>query len=412
MGGDDIWLYMSAPGGWARVVELFADIGGTYRPIPFSLFSVYHLFGSNIPAMHWLPIVLHTINVILVYLLVRKISGSRIGAATASIIYGVSHIVFFDVFNLTGLVDQIFLLFGLTSILLVWRGKIGWAWLLFILTMFSKESFVTVLLVISYRLWQKKASWKQYLIFWAPTIVYFGLKLALYRQQGSAYSYVINFPTLRQNLFDYGLWLINWRHGWQMGMPYPPHALYDWVSVGYLVLLIIGIGKAWQEKREIFWLGLGWGLSGLLPFYFLGRALPFYLELSLIGLALTVSGGIAVMKGKWLYSLVLVGIAIYMSLTTKAQWVENSFSARGVLAAEQYKREVIDKYDWSLYDKLCLTGMGEYELWATGVGELVNLLPHREIDIVINPLIENVKCHTKESLEIEYRDGKYIELGV
>ena len=396
---------MSAPGGWARVVELFADIGGTYRPIPFSLFSVYHLFGSNIPAMHWLPIVLHTINVILVYLLARKISGSRIGAATASIIYGVSHIVFFDVFNLTGLVDQVFLLFGLLSIYFVWQGKMGGGWLMFMLAMFSKESFVSVLLVISFLLWQKRVNWKYHLAYWVPTIVYFGLKLALYRQQGSAYSYVINFPTLRQNLFDYGLWLINWRHGWQMGMPYPPTTYYDWVSLGFAALLLIGIGKAWQKKRKLFWLGLTWGVVSLLPFYFLGRALPFYLEFSLIGMVIAVSSGMATMKNRWLYGLVLAGVAIYMSLITKAQWEINSFSARGVQAAEQYKREVVDKYDWNQYDQLCLTGMGEYELWATGVGELVNMMGY-SVKVEINE-----QCRDNLARKIEYADGQYLEIG-
>lgn len=410
MGGDDIWLYMSAPGGWARIGELFADIGGTYRPIPFSLFAVYHWFGSNVGAMHWVPMVLHAANVVLVYLLARHLSRSKVGAIVAALVYGVSHIVFFDVFTLTGLVDQVFLLFSLGSIWALLRYfevskyQLGWAaltWILFILAMFCKESFVSVLLVISYLLWRKRENLKHYLAFWGPTAAYFGFKLLLYRQQGAAYSYVIEPVTLGRNLFDYGLWLINWRHGWQMGMPYPPHPYYDWVSLAYAGLIGAAAWSLWRHKRELFGLAFWWGLVGLLPFYFLGRALPFYLEFSLIGIVIVIAGGVSVMKHRWLYAVTLAGLALYMSVTTKAQWVTHSFSARGVQAAEQYQREVVAKHDWSQYDELCLQGMKEYELWATGVGQLVNMMGY-PTSVVINQACGNIG-----TLSLEYKNEHY-----
>lgn len=375
-------------------MELFRDIGGTYRPIPFSLFSLYHLFDGNIYAMHWVPIVLHAINVGLVYLLAQKLTNSRLGAVIGATVYGVSHIVFFDVFTLTGLVDQVFLLFGLGSIWALLCGKKSWSWVLFILAMFSKESFVSVLLVITYLLWQKRVSGKSYVAYWAPTIIYFVFKLGMYRQQGDAYSYVVSLTTLSKNLMDYGLWIINWRHGWQMGMPYEPHKLYDLISLLFGGLVGLSTWHAWQKKRQLFWLGIWWGVVGLIPFYFLGRALPFYLEFSLIGMCLMIAGG---RSEKWL----IVILAIYMSLTTRAQWVVNSFSARGVQAAERYRQEVVERYDWSKFNRLCLSGMGEYELWATGVGKLINMMGHKtEIKI-------DAECGRGEELIIKYENGLY-----
>ncbi|MFH2019401.1 MAG: glycosyltransferase family 39 protein [bacterium] len=405
VGGDDIWLYMSAPGGWDRVVALFADIGGTYRPIPFSLFSLYHLFSSNITLMHWVPIILHAINIVLVYLLAKQFSKSRLGAIVAAIMYGVSHIVFFDVFNLTGLVDQLFLLFGLGAIY-TFNQKPRLSWLLFILAMFSKESFVSVLLVISYFLWKKRAKWKSWMWYWLPTVMYFAGKLLLYRQQGEAYSYGINLATLANNLFDYGLWLINWRHGWQMGMPYPPHPLYDLVSVVYALLLGLAIWQVWKNKRKLFWSMLWWGVVGLLPFYFLGRALPFYLEFSLVGVAIMVGAGV---RKRWWLGAMIMGLSIYMSMTTKAQWVENSFSARGVQAAEQFREQVVDKYDWNQYNTLCLTGMGEYELWSTGVAQELNLVQNETINIYINSEVSDKDCDRMNSVKIQFESGNYLE---
>ena len=326
--------------------------------------------------MHWVPIALHSINVVFIYLLARKLSGSGKGAIVGAIVYGVSHIVFFDVFTLTGLVDQVFLLFSLGSIYLFLNKQVGCSWILFILAMFSKESFVSVLLVITYLLWQRRVHWKYYLAYWIPTLIYFLLKLSLYRQQGEAYSYIINLDTLGKNLFDYALWIINWRHGWQMGMPYPPHKYYDLVSLVYGGLIGICTWSVWRGKRELFWLAMWWGVVGLVPFYFLSRALPFYLEFSLIGVCLMIAGA---RYEKWL----ILGLAIYMSLTTRAQWVNNSFSARGVQAAKKFRDEVIYKYDWTKYSTLCLSGMGEYELWATGVGQLVNMMGN-EVKIKIN----------------------------
>lgn len=385
---------MSAPGGWSRVVELFADIGGTYRPIPFSLFSLYHLFEGSTYAMHWVPIVLHTINVGLVYVLAQKLSGSRLGAGIAAIVYGVSHIVFFDVFTLTGLVDQVFLLFGLGSIWAFLSGKMHWSWTLFILAMFSKESFVSVLLVISYFLWRKRSNWKYWAMYWGPTIIYFILKLTFYRQQGEAYSYVMSWETLGKNLFDYGLWIINWRHGWQMGMPYEPYKYYDLVSLVYGGLIGVTAWGVWKTNQKLFWLSLWWGAVGLIPFYFLGRTLPFYLEFSLIGLCVMIAGG---RFERWL----IAGLAIYMSLTTRTQWVTNSFSARGVQAAERFLEQVVERYDWKLYDTLCLTGMGEYELWATGMGGLVKMMGN-EVEIKIDE-----RCDDGEDLKIKYENGLY-----
>lgn len=385
---------MSAPHNWERVKELFMDIGGTYRPIPFSLFSLYHLFDGNIYAMHWVPIVLHAINVGLVYLLAQKLTNSRLGAGIGAIVYGVSHIVFFDVFTLTGLVDQVFLLFGLGSIWAFLCGKMRWSWVLFILAMFSKESFVSVLLVLTYLLWQKRSSWKSYLAYWAPTLIYFIFKLGMYRQQGDAYSYVISLATLRKNLMDYGLWIINWRHGWQMGMPYEPHKFYDLISVLFGGLVGLSTWHVWQKKRQLFWLSMWWGVVGLIPFYFLGRALPFYLEFSLVGMCLMIAGG---RHERWLIAVV----AIYMSVTTRAQWVVNSFSARGVQAAERYQQEVVERYDWNRYDKLCLTGMGEYELWATGVGKLVNMMGNG-VEVLIDK-----ECVGVSSLMIRYNGYSY-----
>lgn len=398
VGGDDIWLYMSAPGNLARIKELFMDIGGTYRPIPFSLFAIYHWFGSNVYAMHWVPIFLHAVNVILVYLLARKLSGSRWGAVTAGLIYGVSPIVFFDVFTLTGLVDQVFLLFSLGSIWALLSGKVNWSWGLFVLAMFSKESFVSVLLVITYFLWLERRHWKHYLVYWAPTFLYFLLKLSLYRQQGAAYSYVINFQTLKNNLFDYGLWLINWRHGWQMGMPYEPHKYYDLVSLLYGGLIGLSAWRIWKTNRKLFYLSAWWGAVGLVPFYFLGRTLPFYLEFTLIGMCLMIAGGV---YKKWLLGSSLVILAIYMSQTTKVQWLANSFSARGVQAAEQFRNQVINRDDWNQYDTLCLSGMGEYELWATGVGQLVKLeYPGVEIRV-------DREC-TARGMRVRYDGNKYV----
>lgn len=392
---------MSAPGGWERVRELFADIGGTYRPIPFSLFALYRAFDSNIYLMHWVPIFLHAINVSLVYLLTLRLTRSKLGAIAGSLVYGVSPIVFFDVFTLTGLVDQIFLLFSLGSLLLFQEKKVAASWGLFILAMFSKESFVSVLLIISYWLWTKRSSYKQWALYYLPTLIYFGLKLSLYRQQGAAYSYIINWETLRKNLFDYGLWIINWRHGWQIGMPYEPHRYYDLVSVAYAGMLGIAVAWSWKYRRRLFWLALWWGAVGLVPFYFLGRALPFYLEFSLIAVAILVAATVGRMKKPWLYAGILGGLSIYMSIMTKSQWIKYSFSARGVQAAEQYKREVIERYDWSKYDKLCLSGMGEYELWATGVGQLIRMMGY-EIEVEIKE-----KCERGRVIQIRYLNESY-----
>ena len=290
-----------------------------YSHLSFVGSNIFHALGPDRSTCR---------NVVLVYLLARKLCIEIWSCGGVNCVRSITHRIF-DVFTLTGLVDQVFLLFSLGSIYLFLNKIVGWSWILFILAMFSKE-LVSVLLVITYFLWRKRSNWKYWAMYWGPTVIYFVLKLMLYRQQGEAYSYVMSWETLGKNLFDYGLWIINWRHGWPMGMPYDPHRYYDLVSLMYGGLIGVATWSVWQTNRKLFWLSVWWGAVGLLPFYFLGRALPFYLEFSLIGMCLMLAGG---KSEKWL----IAGLAIYMSLTTRAQWVTNSFSARGVQAAEKFR---------------------------------------------------------------------------
>ncbi|GEM_PF-2931718 len=416
IGGDDVWLIDSAPKGLGRVLELFSDIGGTYRPIPFSLFSIYRLFGENTVLMHWIPIVLHAANSVLVLAFAGLFTSSRFAALTSALVYSLSHIVFFDVYTLTGLVDQIFMVVSLITLFALVKylrtGRKGWFWMsagTFVVAIFSKESFVSIALVALYLIFSQvgrgmnrkrigEAAW-----YFIPTVIYFALKLFFYREQGEAYTYNIQLDQLTENILHYGLWLVNWRHGWQMGMPYEPNRFHDVFSFMYALMLGQAAHHLLRKHRSEIVLPAVIGIAGLVPFYFLKRALPFYAEFTLIGVSLLIVKYANTLNVRRVPFLILVLVfTVYFSQTSLAQWVKYSFSARGVEAAEQYKLQVVDAYDWSKYKKLCLNNLGEYELWATGVGQLVNLGGERvEVQVVRD-------CARDDEIQIEWDGGSYV----
>ncbi|MBU0618601.1 hypothetical protein KKD62_00020 [Patescibacteria group bacterium] len=397
IGGDDIWLYLSAPDSFSHVVKLFSDIGGTYRPIPFSLFRIYWLFGTNVQLMHIIPIILHCLNTVLIYFLLQRFNQSKLASGIVSLAYGFSHIVFFDVFTLTGLVDQIFILFFLLSLCCFFNKRTALSLVFFILTIFCKESFIslTIILTAAWLIFPRSEKHPVFLEKVTPGVtvlltgIYLAFKLVFYRQQGSAYSYIFNLKTLLNNLFDYGLWLINWRHGWQMGMPFSPDKFYDVFSFIYLLLLIFAVIKTFKTNKKVFVFALVFGLAGLVPFYFLGRALTFYLEISLIGLCILLAGYVKTCRRKNLVFALLLFLTFYFSINIKTQWLEYSHAARGVQLAKTYFDQVVQAYDWNQHDQLCLVAFNDDYVWATAVGQELNMFFKRadgkKIEIVLVP---------------------------
>ena len=124
-----------------------------YRPMQTIFYAiVYHIAGVKPWAFHLLNIILHSINTILVFILVKKLYGEKI-AFFSSLLFGVHPLNTEAITYISGTADPLFFLFCLLSIIFFLRERYFLSYLFFIISFLSKEIGVITpfyLLVILY----------------------------------------------------------------------------------------------------------------------------------------------------------------------------------------------------------------------------------------------------------------------
>jgi hypothetical protein len=93
---DFILLNDAAANGWGTVLSHFAPDPGQFRPLSKGLYFLvmYHLFGMNAAPYHWLSLVLHALNVLLLYFLLRQLSIRQAPALIVTCVFALSNAFF------------------------------------------------------------------------------------------------------------------------------------------------------------------------------------------------------------------------------------------------------------------------------------------------------------------------------
>src|SRR5690606_25410838 len=128
-----------------------------YRPIPYSFFRIYHLLPLNIALFHLISIA--TVSCVgylfYRYMHIYLLIGKAVSYA-GTFAFIVSHVLFYNVYALAGMVDLIFLVFFWISILAYLkylRSKsnryLAISFLGFLGALFSKEIFIVIPLILT-----------------------------------------------------------------------------------------------------------------------------------------------------------------------------------------------------------------------------------------------------------------------
>ncbi len=119
-----------------------------YRPVTETLWSVLWTLGGGGPALfHWVTLALGAAALVLVYQVLADVSGRPRVAFVAALLFAVMPIHSEDIAAIAGINELLAAVFGLGAILLYRRGRLAWAFALFVLGVFSKESAATAALI-------------------------------------------------------------------------------------------------------------------------------------------------------------------------------------------------------------------------------------------------------------------------
>lgn len=295
IGGDDISSLINAPQNAAGFIDVFTRIQ-QYRPLPASYFTLLNKLPFNTTVFHVFTFLFVVFICYSVYLfLVKFLKLNKFNGFIISFCYGISHIIFYLVFTLAGICDLLFLTFFWFCLIFFYlyfenkKTKFFILSLVFFLgSFFTKEIIITIPIIISLYIFlfnhktSKNGITKILFSFWTPTIIFYGIKIVLFKPISSAYTYSFHLSQLLNNVISFILWILNYKHGWQMGMALQPPVLYFVIIILYGAFACLSIYQCIRTKRRQFIFLMVWFLAGLIPFLFLQRILVYYLDVSLI----------------------------------------------------------------------------------------------------------------------------------
>jgi len=395
IGGDDVIHLVNAPNTATKIIEKFTYFD-QYRPIPLSLFGLYHLIPFNTVHYHLFSIILLAFVLLLFFLyLVKILKISRPISITTVLLLTLSHIVYYLVYTLAGIGDLIFLIFFWTTIItyslylksaksiLLLISCLG-----FLGALFSKEIFIAIPIILTANqlIFDVKKQAKKLLLFWIPTFIYFIIKFTVYSSTDPNYTYNISATRLIENTKHFTLWLVNYQHGWQMGMPMPVDIGYKFAILLNAIIFFYLIYKAFKIDRKITLFIVIWAIAGLVPFLFLQRVLVFYLNITLFAVYTLVAYTLNSLRKKRkglviILILSLMSTNLYISNSIKKQWLTYSFVAVASETAENFYNQVVKPTDWENIATLCIDNLSGDSLWAIGGQKGPDIFIQKDIEI-------------------------------
>lgn len=388
VGGDDVFMIVGGPRNWHQILMQFVRTD-QFRPIPHSILGQYIYLPHSTNVYHLITLLMMSLVGYLLYRYLKRLEVMSLVAIVMSLVYLVSHIFFYIAYSIAGMGDLIYLLFFFECLLnFPKRPKLSL--LMFFGAVMSKEIFVSIPIILTAENWIQgdKKQFGKLKWYYLVTFVFLLVKFIVYKPIEASYTYRLSLSLLGENLINFGLWLLNYRHGWQMGMPLPASSWYI-VAMTVLVVCLFGAGLwLWRENQKRFWFFVVFVLAGLLPFLLLSRVLVFYLDVSYIGVVAGAGLGISYLVrrsrlvGTGLLIILLLS-SILVSRSIREQWLTYSFVAVAEETASNFREQIVETNDWEQIKILCLIETRGDAAWAVGNGSIMELLTEVPPEIIV-----------------------------
>jgi len=234
-----------------------------YRPMQTIFYAiVYHFAGLKPCVFHLLNIILHIINTILIFILMKKLYGEEI-AFFSSLFFGIHPLNTEAITYISGTADPLFFMFGLLSIYFFVKIRFIFSYIFFVFSLLSKETgvifpFFLILYDVTYSGY-KKEKIKWYVPFILLDGMYAVLRMTVLRfssiKEFVAAPFIQRFYTSFKGFLIYlrliifpDILLVE-RH-----LPYIKHWYSGWFLFGFILFIfsIYFIFKFRKDKKKTF----------------------------------------------------------------------------------------------------------------------------------------------------------------
>jgi len=379
VGGDDVFMIVGGPRTWQEVFWQFVRTD-QYRPIPHTILGQYVHLPHSTSIYHLITLIAMSAVGYLLFRYLKKLGVASLIAIVMSFVYLTSHIFFYIAYSVAGMGDLIYLLFFF-GCLLNYPKRPQLSLVMFVGAMLSKEIFAVIPLILTAENWVRRDRNSERYLKWyyLLTGLFLAVKFGLYRPIEAAYTYHWSLPLLLANIKHFGLWLINYRHGWQMGMPLPASGWYIAAAIVMAISFAAAGLMLWKENRKRLWFFFVFVIAGLVPFLLLSRVLVFYLDVSYIGVVGAVGLGLSYLLkksrllGAGLVSIILIS-SLIVSVNIRKQWLTYSFVAVAEETASNFRDQVVLTNEWEQKKVLCLIETRGDAAWAVANGRAIELM--------------------------------------
>ena len=291
--------------------------------------------------------------------------------------------------------------------------------LLFILSIFIKETFLINLYLVSLTTYIRfKKNLKKSLKIIIPLVVivlvFFYFRSKSLGSNNIYYKYVISVYKLKETFSLFIPWLFNYPVGWQYGVGLPISIFYKLaifiniiiISLVYLYLLI---------KKPLIFMIVGVGIAiTLLPYLFLSRILVFHFDqtylIFFLGTAYSLS---LIRKSKITLSSLAVVVILFIQVitifTVLPQWTRYSFVGESNEIANNFIQS-LTKAKIGSYRRLCIINHFKGS-WPTGDGVLASYISPRPLQIFSTSSSSiPTDCLSDKSLILKNEDKEYLKI--
>lgn len=403
--------------------ENFIKIGsGHYQPLIAPITLLFSFFLPSFQLIHLVNLIIFSLIPLLVFININ-LFFSVITSVLLTLVFILSPLFYYHIFAFNAIANTFMLITNLLMIYILFKkvkNKIFLATIVFIISMFIKETFIVnffILFLIIF-ITKKKSlikTLKNLIPYLILIFLYFFIRLKSFVPSDPNYAFILTFSKLKENLLLIIPWLLNYPRGWQYGVPLPkPLFINLFIFVNFITVIFLYLNLV-LKKFKVFVIILVAFLITLLPYLFLNRILVHHIDntyfVFFTGVVFSLyllykqKNGLAIT----ILIFIFINSLVFFSFTLP-QWTKYSFVAVSNETALNYI-DVLKKNEINSYERICIINHDKGS-WPTEEGKLAEFIINKPIAIFSTKTQEiPIICKKNMSLILKNDDRNYLKVA-
>lgn len=408
--------------------ENFIKIGaGHYQPLIAPLILLLSFFLPSFQLIHLVNLIIFTFIPLLVFININLFFPVII-SLLLTIAFTLSPFFYYHLFAISAIANTFMLITNLLMIYILIKeyksrsdnNKIFLASIIFIISVFIKETFIVNFFILSLVIFiAKKKSLIKTLKNLIPISVfvflYFFIRLRSFGPGDPNYTFILTFNKLKENLLLIIPWLLSYPRGWQYGVPLSkPFFINFVIFINFMAVFFLYLNLI-LKKFIVFVIVLVAFLITLLPYLFLNRILVHHIDNAYLIFFMGIIFSLYLLsKQRKGLAKLIIGLFFFINFLlfsfTLPQWTKYSFVAVSNETAQNYIN-ILKKTDANSYDRICIVNHDKGS-WPTEDGKLAEFIIKKPISIFSTKTQEiPIICKKNSSLILKNDDRNYLKVA-